>query len=150
MTIDDFLYQRFKLEACNAGGCKSRSIRNYYGHGLYSKYSIHKDQLEEEGFALWMEYYLSEVFNLDYDEEAIESKALLSCFAEYSNCYTDFGLIYSCGLPKYYTNQTLTEIIRKIYGEVNLALIYGSKKPYSDIDLFLITEKKPLFLGWLD
>lgn len=129
-------------------------FHEYYGNGLYFEHSANNNKIEAEGFALWMEYYLSTVFNINYNNKfnnlTKASKSLLATFAEYSDCYTDYGLMYSCGMPKYYNKNILKEILKKIYNNIDLALLYGSKKPYSDIDIFIISEQKPIFLEWLD
>lgn len=130
-------------------------FHEYYGHGTYFEHSFKQGSpMEIEGFALWMEYYLSSLYNIGYSEKFDSmdnaSKAILTSFAEYSSCYTDYGLMYSCNFPKYYSKETLKEILNSVYSDIQLALIYGSRQPTSDIDVFMITSGKPLFTEWLD
>jgi len=49
------------------------------------------------------------------------------------------------GFPKYYGGDKVKELLEKVYGEekilsCSIGGIYGSRKPYSDIDLFVVSE----------
>jgi hypothetical protein len=60
------------------------------------------------------------------------------------------------GFPKYYDDNRLVETLRHFYGShfnsLHLVILYGSKKPESDIDLFVVSDNKSFNYtnGWLD
>jgi len=111
-----------------------------------------------EGFALWIEYYLSrfnhelETFNDKFSRLNRKKQLLLEKFRLYEEKYNDYSLVYSCALPKHYNPEILETILHNIFekNSIKFALVYGSRKPYSDIDIFMVSNNKPLFLGWLD
>lgn len=114
-----------------------------------------------EGFAMWMEWYLSMLTNnlpLYEKKAALRSdsaNALTNSFIEFSRQNTDYALLYANGFPKHYNAEILNEIVRNVFkndlSSMDFALVYGSRKPYSDIDLFIVSEKIPCFFtGWLD
>jgi len=64
-------------------------------------------------------------------------------------------VVYATDFPKYYDKKTLDGMLRKIlgekYGGVKLAVSYGSRRPYSDIDILIVSDKiEPAFNWWLD
>jgi len=59
------------------------------------------------------------------------------------------------GLPKHYTHETLVDTLQTIYGNqvrhIQAAILYGSQKPESDIDIFIIANERAEYNnGWLD
>jgi hypothetical protein len=57
------------------------------------------------------------------------------------------------GFPKHYTSQTLAPIVSRLYGDsLHFAVLYGSQKPKSDIDLFIVSNNtsRNYYTGWLD
>jgi predicted nucleotidyltransferase len=60
------------------------------------------------------------------------------------------------GFPKYQDSNKIIDIIKKFYDtefqNIELVISYGSKKPYSDIDLFIVSNNpsRNYFNGWLD
>jgi hypothetical protein len=59
-------------------------------------------------------------------------------------------------MPKYYDGNKIKNLIEKIYGQEKiknsrLGILYGSRKPYSDIDLFIVSDDIENFDNeWLD
>jgi len=139
---DSYLYNKINSKEQRLGIC-DYNIYNY------------------EGFAMWLEGLLSEETNYsDLFEEKMSAlpktnKELLTYFKEAEQELTRFGFLAQMGFPKHYTPRTLDDFLKEKYEEyekAELILLYGSKKPYSDIDLFIITRKetKNYFNGWLD
>jgi hypothetical protein len=67
----------------------------------------------------------------------------------------ELALFYEIGMPKYYNLEKIKNLFERIFKDkinpIKLILIYGSKKPYSDIDLFIVSEKiKDFMSNWLD
>ncbi|MDI6736902.1 MAG: hypothetical protein QME12_00095 [Nanoarchaeota archaeon] len=114
-----------------------------------------------EGFAMWMEWHLSMLTGkmpLYEKKEACRSEGarrLTNEFIEFSRQNTDYALLYANGFPKHCNMAVLNEIARNVFrndlNSIAFALVYGSRKPYSDIDLFIVSDKIPCFFtGWLD
>ena len=121
-----------------------------------------------EGFAIWTEWYLAKKF---LSEDAFWEKQqeylktfgndykpymdFAQQFINYSNDFTSHALMFETGFPKHYDNKVLTEILQKLYkdkfDELFLVILYGSRKPNKDIDLFIIeNDTYNFFNGWLD
>ncbi|MBU2638470.1 MAG: hypothetical protein KJ955_05840 [Nanoarchaeota archaeon] len=114
-----------------------------------------------EGVALWMEWYLSMLTdNMQSYEKRFNAmhenkQRLCSDFIEFSKSNTDYALLYANRFPKYYDNSILNEIVRNVFKDdinsIDFAVAYGSGKPYSDIDMFIVSDVVPsFFTGWLD
>lgn len=115
-----------------------------------------------EGFAVWLEALICEetgnknIWELKKNKLPEEYIELFDYFKDFEKNYSRFGLISQLGFPKFYNNKDVVEITKRIYKEsfenIELIIIYGSKKPESDIDLFIISDKqsKNYFNGWLD
>lgn len=114
-----------------------------------------------EGFAMWMEGYLSSLtgsfamFRKKFEMLSNEQKSLCAKFASFADEYGEYALLYSCGLPKFHNRGILENILRKMYKKnfecIEFALVYGSRKPYSDIDIFMVAENiECSYLGWID
>ncbi len=115
-----------------------------------------------EGFALWLEEQLCKASgNVDLWEQkyrgfSVQDRELVAFFQEAEQVLTAFGLSAQMGFPKYYTPNTLEILLRRWYASdshpIDLALVYGSQKPYSDIDLLVVSPSpsRNIFNGWLD
>ncbi|MFH1065812.1 MAG: hypothetical protein V1734_04890 [Nanoarchaeota archaeon] len=178
-------------------------FHEYFGHGLYTEYSLPGmqvkaledklaaeeqdtksiEELEElrqnsdtykhlqklrqdilpeyEGFAMWMECYLSALvgekqkFTEKVNKLSPVEQSLCRRFVEYSNEFGEHALFFSTGLPKHYNQPIITDILRKVFKDdfnsIKFAMVYGSRKPYSDIDIFIVSDKLPCkHFGWLD
>lgn len=74
---------------------------------------------------------------------------------DYQSVHGEYALLYSCGFPKYYNINILEDILRKLFREdfnsIEFSLVYGSRKPQSDIDIFMVSDKIPnSYLQWID
>lgn len=115
-----------------------------------------------EGFAMWLEHFLSKATNNEsLFEQKMEElvhpdyKKLFEQFHDFSKQNGNFALIAQLGFPKYYNDNTIVETLRNLYKQgfesIDLAIIYGSQKPYSDIDLFIVSDKvQSGYNHWLD
>lgn len=116
-----------------------------------------------EGFALWMEHFLAKKNNKKaFFEERYERqdfiiwKKVLEDILKFEDEFGSHAVIYSCGLPKKYNKEIVLDLLKRIYKDsfekINLAVLYGSKKPYSDIDLFVVTEDRTRNVcnDWID
>jgi len=60
------------------------------------------------------------------------------------------------GFPKYYDSHKILNLIERFYNSsfhnIEFIILYGSQKPESDIDLFIVSKNKSknYFNGWLD
>lgn len=115
-----------------------------------------------EGFAMWLEYFLSKANNQEslFEKKMDELvhpdyKKLFEQFLSFSEHNGNFALVAQLGFPKSYKDSTIVETLRRIYkddfGSIDLAILYGSGKPYSDIDLFIVSDKiQSGYTPWLD
>jgi stress-induced morphogen len=138
---------------------------------LFEQYKLQREELQEffshsvdkyEGFAMWVEHLLSQATNQEplfqkKMEELVhpDYKSLFEHFLGFSEQNGNFALIAQLGFPKYYNASTVVETLRKLYKDdfdsIRIAILYGSRKPYSDIDLFIVSDKiKPCYNSWLD
>ena len=114
-----------------------------------------------EIFAIWTEYYLSEIFNMKtkfeqkYNQIPKEVKDGLEQLINFQKNYGDLALFYHIGFPKYYDNGRIRNLLKNIFKDkitsAKLVILYGSRKPYSDIDLFVVSDEiKDFKNDWLD
>ena len=115
-----------------------------------------------EGFAIWLEHFLSKATNQQHIFEKKMDKLVISDyinlfehFYNFSLQYGNFALIAQLGFPKYYDKDTVVQTLKKICKEefdtIDLAILYGSQKPYSDIDLFIVSDSIQSYHNhWLD
>ncbi len=121
---------------------------------------VRNDSLYET-FAIWTEYYLSELFDIKdefeqkYSQMPEEARESLEQFISFQKDYGDLALFYHLGFPKYYdakkVKQLLTGIFKDKINSAKLIVLYGSRRPYSDIDLFVVSKEiKDFRNDWLD
>ncbi|MFA5071878.1 MAG: hypothetical protein WC511_05990 [Candidatus Pacearchaeota archaeon] len=115
-----------------------------------------------ELFAIWTEYLLSQKFNLKnkfekkYDSLSNQEKEAVDSVINFSESYSDLATMYAQGMARRTTTKRVGELLREIYGneKVNnskLILLTGSKKPFSDIDLFASSNYlQEIKNDWLD
>ena len=115
-----------------------------------------------ELFAVWTEYLLSkkfkinEIFEKKYDNLSKKDKEQVERIINFSEQYGNLATFYESGLARITTPERVKKLIGEIYGINNvekskLILLAGSKKPFSDIDLF--SSSNVLFSSqnnWLD
>lgn len=146
-------------------GVKKLPKNKHFKVGKTNPYfNIYKQQINElrkfcndnnhnyEGFAMWLENYLASFTNNKYlfekkMEKIVHSeyRELFNQFKLFEDKYGKFALIYQLGFPKFYDKDIIIDILKKRYGKefetIELCILYGSRKPYSDIDLFIVSEK---------
>jgi len=117
--------------------------------------------VQYELFAIWTEYLLSGKFNLrknfekKYDSLEKEDKEVVSSVINFSETYGDLATFYAFGLGKVQDQKRLLrlahDIFRRKLERTRLILHFGSGKPFSDIDLFIVSSDIPsTYDPWLD
>lgn len=140
---DAFLYGVVDPRIQPLGLC-SRNIGNY------------------EGFALWLESLLCKetgnaaAWELKKERLPEPYLHLFEYFHEAEQRLTRFGLLSQLGFPKSYDSEKLLQTLEHFYGdsfaEIDFIVLYGSQKPESDIDFFIVSSNpsQDYFNGWLD
>lgn len=115
-----------------------------------------------ELFAIWTEYLLSKEFNLKnkfekkYDLLDGQEKDFINSIINFSTQHGDLATMYAQGMARRNTTKRVRRLLEGIYGNerVNnskLILLTGSKKPFSDIDLFASSNYlQEIKNDWLD
>ncbi|MFH0831823.1 MAG: nucleotidyltransferase domain-containing protein [archaeon] len=115
-----------------------------------------------ETFAIWTEQHLSNIFRMNdkfeqkYKDMPIEINNNLAEMLKFQQNNGDTAFFYKIGMPKYYDGGLIKNMLEKIYGtekikNSKLGILYGSRKPYSDIDLFVVSDGiKDFKSEWLD
>jgi len=114
-----------------------------------------------EVFAIWTEHYLCELFKMKdkfeqkYKKISGKIKENLEKFIDFQKRQGELALFYEIGMPKYYDSLKIKTLLETIFKEkiksARLVILYGSKKPYADIDLFVVSnEIKDFKNNWLD
>ncbi|MFT4308707.1 MAG: nucleotidyltransferase domain-containing protein [Candidatus Woesearchaeota archaeon] len=127
-----------------------------FGHGSYHEHSI--DGLVEdgpidvyEGYALFVESLMSDALGANRTWNTQEAE-LLERFTAAAHALTRIGLFGELGLPKHYRADDVRRIVDRFYdaSRLDLVVLYGSRKPTSDIDLFIVGDVPPIHTTWLD
>lgn len=115
-----------------------------------------------EGFAVWMENLLCKETNNEKTwnkrEQLIPSayKEAFEHIQDAEQNFSRFGIMSQLGFPKFYDGEKVLKTIKKMYNskfeDIDLVILYGSQKPYSDIDLCVISKNESFqyFNEWLD
>jgi len=145
----------------------------YYGHGNFCENStigqklvkaIKTDDVEKinsvyeetfflnESFAVWIEQFISNELKMGSVIKDCFSEHLLS-FAKEQETVNDYFFKKSFGFPATPTTVDAKEILTKLYGakNIDMAVLYGSKKPNSDLDFFVVSDTiRSEHDSWLD
>ena len=104
-----------------------------------------------EGFALWLEDKIMKYFNngllFDLKLDRLGSSAK-DTFVKAESFYNTFGILPFLNFfsfPKKYNKKNIISLVdvlldKKILKNPKLIIFYGSKKPFSDIDLFVVSD----------
>jgi predicted nucleotidyltransferase len=123
-----------------------------------AKHNIHN----YEGFAVWLEALLcketnnSKVWQLKRDRLPKDFVSLFEYFEDIEKRLSRFGFMSQLGFPKFYDDNKILDVVRRLYssafGNVDFVVLYGSQKPESDVDMFIISNNPSTnyFNGWLD
>ena len=107
-----------------------------------------KNLAQYELFAIWTEYLLSEEHNLreefgrKYDSLSGQEKEAVDSVIGFSEQYENLATFYAQGMAQRITAKRVKKLLEDIYKdklqEVRFALLYGSRKEFSDIDVFMV------------
>ncbi|MBN2368486.1 hypothetical protein JXC34_05700 [Candidatus Woesearchaeota archaeon] len=148
--------QHFKIKVPNEIANEHKKRKNAFLSYFSSFHSVY------EGFGYWLEHFLSKRFNLEslfekkMDEVVHpEYKRLFEKYLGFSQELGNFALIAELGFPKFFDDALLIDTLSRIYKDdfssIDLTILYGSQKPYSDIDFFIISDKITAgYNHWLD
>ncbi|MEM4605611.1 MAG: nucleotidyltransferase domain-containing protein [Candidatus Pacearchaeota archaeon] len=114
-----------------------------------------------ELFAVWTEYFLSDKFGFlknferKYDSMSKKDRETLESLINFSKSYGDLATFYVQGMARRTTAERVKRLLEDIYKDklqnVRFALLYGSKKEFSDIDVFIVGEELPRISNeWID
>jgi len=118
--------------------------------------------LQYETFAIWTEYLLSgehnlrDLFGIKYGPLQGKEKEAVDSVINFSEQYGNLATFYASGLARKTTPERVRRLLRGIYGDklkdVRFALLYGSRKEFSDIDVFMVGRGTPneAHSDWLD
>ena len=118
--------------------------------------------LQYETFAIWTEYLLSGEFGLKdnfgrkYDLLNGQEKEAVESVINFSKQEGNLATFYASGLARRTTPERVKKLLEDIYKDklqdVKFALLYGSRKKFSDIDVFMIGSGTPneAHSDWLD
>lgn len=118
--------------------------------------------LQYETFAIWSEYLLSgehdlkDLFSRKYDSLSGQEKEAVDSAINFSETYGNLATFYTSGLARRTTPKRVRRLLEDIYKDklqdVKFALLYGSKKEFSDIDVFMVGNGDPneAHSAWLD
>ena len=117
--------------------------------------------LQYETFAIWTEYLLSDehglkdLFGRKYDSLGGQEKETIDSVINFSEQYGNLATFYASGLARRTTTERVKGLLEDIYGSklqnVKFALLYGSRKEFSDIDVFMVGNGIPRIRNdWID
>lgn len=156
-------------------------IHEFIGHGLFFEYHpdgkyvtkcervgrkleiSYELRKYSEFFAIWCEQYFGNNYGLKNSFESRYPKennddlyGRLENLNKIRKKIGLFGLFAALGFPKYYDADKISILIKGYFPqsqlkETRLVALYGSQKPYADIDLFFVSNTlKDIDYGWLD
>lgn len=101
-----------------------------------------------ELFAIWTEYLLSgklklkDLFGRKYDSLSEQEKEALDSVINFSEQYGNLATFYAQGMARRTTPERVRRLLEDVYKDklqdVRFALVYGSRKEFSDIDIFMV------------
>ena len=114
-----------------------------------------------EGFAVFTEFLLSKQFNLNekferkYNYLSKKDKKQIEDLISFNQQYGNLATFYAQGLARRTTPERAKKLLEEIYKDklkdIEFALLYGSKKEFSDIDIFVVSDSLPeIETHWLD
>lgn len=100
-----------------------------------------------EKFAIFSEYFLLKKFGIIEKYELLlkQYKEKIDSVISFNNQYGDLATFYNFGLARVTTPERVRKLLQGIYEEKviknsKLVLLSGSRKPFSDIDLFVSSD----------
>ena len=133
-----------------------------FGHALLQENTNKTlSDYHHELFALWSEHHLSYALSQEKQFEqkrkqrySLQMNSMIDEIVEYEQKVTRLGLFGEFGLPKYYDIKQARDLLKKMIDpkRIYVSSLYGSRKPYSDIDFFVVYdgENGQVRNDWLD
>ena len=151
---DEFSNSKFSLEDLQKFREKNKTFEEL---DEFRKQNL----LQYETFAIWTEYLLSgehglrEDFERKYDSLSGQEKEAIDSVINFSEQYGNLATFYAQGMAKGTTPERVKRLLEDIYKDkledVKFALLYGSRKEFSDIDIFMVGEEIPRIRNdWID
>ncbi len=118
--------------------------------------------LQYETFAIWTEYLLSgghglrEDFERKYDSLQGQEKESVDSVISFSEQYGNLATMYTQGMARRTTAERVRRLLEDVYKDklkdLKFALLYGSRKEFSDIYVFIVGGGTPneAHSDWLD
>ena len=154
----------------------SNIMHELYGHGLFCEHSLMGDELmkgektrgqglfdtvmaDYEGFAVWMERTLDEAIGMGplwekkKDSMPEYYAQLDDIMRQVEQKVTWLGIFGSLSMPKHYDEEDISKLLDSIHDDhIYVAVLFGSQRPYSDIDIFTVSETgtNSTYNHWLD
>ncbi|MEM2121049.1 MAG: nucleotidyltransferase domain-containing protein [Candidatus Woesearchaeota archaeon] len=126
-------------------------------------FGIAKSSIDNyEGFAIWLEALIceetgnSKIWELKKERLPNYFISLFEYFKDAEQRLSRFGFMSQLGFPKFYDKEKILEVLKRLYSSyfynIEFIILYGSQKPESDIDLFVVSKNSSLnyYNGWLD
>lgn len=122
---------------------------------------IRQNLAKYELFAIRTEYLLSREFGLGdeferkYDSLEKQDKEIVDPIINFLKSYGNLAIFYASGLARKTTPERVRRLLGDVYGDrlqdVRFSLLYGSRKEFSDIDVFVVSNSLPIIKNhWLD
>ncbi len=117
--------------------------------------------LQYETFAIWTEHLLSgenglrDLFGRKYDSLERQEKEFVESAINFSEQYGNLATFYASGLARRTTEERvknlLTGMCKEKLDSIKSGVLFGSRKPFSDIDIYLVSDKIEQFSSdWID
>ena len=113
-----------------------------------------------ENFAIWTEYLLAKHFGINqfemrYDSMPESERSQFDKILAFSKRYGNLSTFYAVGFERKITiprvKMLLEDVYRNLLQDARLVVVYGSRKPFSDIDIFAVSDNLPeIDTNWLD
>jgi hypothetical protein len=113
-----------------------------------------------ELFAVWVEYFLSrntgfqDDFERKYTDLAGKEGEEIKNIIKFARNFGDLSTFYQFGIARRTNPERVGKILQDIYKEklknVKLAILYGSKKEFKDIDVFIVGNVQSVSSEFLD
>ncbi|MDD4290458.1 MAG: nucleotidyltransferase domain-containing protein, partial [Patescibacteria group bacterium] len=99
---------------------------------------------------------LNDLFGRKYDSLAGQEKEAVDSAINFSEQYGNLATMYAQGMARRTTPERVRKLLEDVYKDklqdVRFALLYGSRKEFSDIDVFMVGNGAPneAHSDWLD
>ncbi len=144
----EFSSRRFNLEDLQRfrqGNQTFQELENFRQENL-GKYEL---------FAIWTEYLLSgqnnsrEDFERKYDSLSRQHREEIDNIINFNETFGNLATFYAQGMARKTTPERVRKLLEDVYKDklkdVRFALLYGSKKEFSDIDVFMVGDNPQEF-----